>query len=98
MNSKKSFAIYEKKHASGNVGYHIDLGKINGKRSFKSFPTREAAERFREKCIKDEAHKHPLALSDINAAMRHEILAAVERLREYGANITEAVDFYIKHA
>ncbi len=30
------------------IAYRVDLGLVNGKRSFKSFPSREAAEKFRK--------------------------------------------------
>ena len=98
MSAPKSFAVYEKKHASGNVGFRVDLGLINGKRSFKNFPTQEAAKKFRTRCLKEEAQKHPSLLADINAATRHEVLLALERLREFRSSITEAVDFFLKHA
>jgi len=98
MSAPKKFAIYEKRHASGNVGFRVDLGLVNGKRSFKSFPTREAAEKFRKGHLEKAAAKNPLLLSDIDAALRHEILLALERLREYRATITQAVDYFIKHS
>ena len=98
MSASKTFQIYARKHASGNVGYRVDLGLVEGKRTFKSFPSRDAAEKFRGRCLKEQAHKHPSILADINAATRHEVLLALERLKEYRASITEAVDFFLKHA
>ncbi len=98
MGAHKAFAIYEKKHASGNVGYRVDLGLVGGKRTFKNFATKTDAETFQRKCLKAEAHKNPLVLSDIDAITRHEVLAALSRLHEYRATITEAVDFFLKHA
>lgn len=98
MSAPKSFQIYEKRHASGNVGYRLDLGLVSGKRVFKSFPTREKAEAGQRKLRKEQAAKNPLLLADIDASTRHEILHAVERLKEYRATVTQAVDFYLKHA
>lgn len=98
MGALKSFAIYPKKHASGNIGYRVDLGLINGKRKFKSFSTQSEAEKFQRKCLKLEAAKKPSVLADIENFTRHEVLAALSRLKEYRATITEAVDFFIKHA
>lgn len=40
MSAPKTFQIYEKHHASRNVGYRADVGIIDGARVFKSFPTR----------------------------------------------------------
>jgi integrase len=87
-----------KRHASGNVGFRVDLGVVNGKRTFKSFPSREKAEAAQRKLKKEQAAKNPVLLADIDASTRHEILHAVERLRDYRATITEAVDFFLKHA
>jgi len=98
MSASKSFAIYEKKHASGRVGFRVDLGLINGRRRFKHFPTREKADAARSKLLKDQAAKNPLLLADIGAATRHEVLLAIQRLRDFRATITEAVDFFLKHA
>ena len=98
MGANKAFAVYEKKHASGNVGYRVDLGLVGGKRTFRNFTTKGDAEAFQRKCLKAEAHKNPLVLSDIDAITRHEVLAALSRLKEYRASITEAVDFFLKHA
>jgi len=98
VSGQKSFAIYEKKHASGNVGYRVDLGLVNGKRTFKNFKTRETALDFRRKCLKAEAQKHPSLLAEIDDVTRHEVLAGLARLKEYRATITDAVDFFLKHA
>lgn len=98
MSAPKSFQIYEKRHASGNVGYRLDLGLLNGKRTFKHFPSRDKAEAAQRKLQREHAARNPLLLSDINASTRHEILLALERLKDYRASITEAVDFFLKHA
>ena len=83
MEGLKKFAVYEKKHASGNIGFRVDLGRINGKRTFQFFSTRASAEKFRQRCLTEEAHKSPSLLADINAVTRHEILGAVEKLKPY---------------
>lgn len=98
MNLEKTYPIYKKIHASGNVGYRVDMGVIGNKRTFRSFPTHEAAERFQKKCLKAEAKKKPVDLRDLSDVVRHEVLAALARLREHNATITQAVDFYLKHA
>ena len=98
MSVEKSFPIYGKTHASGNTGYRVDMGFIGGKRVFKSFPTKEAAERFQRRCLEAEAKKKPVDLRDLNDVMRHEVLSALAKLREHNATIAQAVDFYLKHA
>jgi site-specific recombinase XerD len=37
-------------------------------------------------------------LQEFDAATRHTVLAALEKLKLHGANITEAVDFFLKHS
>jgi hypothetical protein len=98
MSAKKSFAVYEKRHASSSIGYRVDLGLVNGKRKFKSFDSREKAEVFSKKCLKLEVQRNPNLLVDLDDITRHEVLAALARLKEYRASVTETVDFYLKHA
>jgi len=98
MSAPKSFAVYEKRHASGNVGYRVDLGLVNGKRTFKNFPTLQKAEEFSKKCLTAEAQRHPSLLAEIDDVTRHDVLAALARLKEFRASITDAVDFYLKHS
>jgi len=47
MPTVKSFPSYKKRHASGNVGYRLDLGVINRKRAFQRFKSEGAAKEFR---------------------------------------------------
>ncbi len=98
MRQDKSFTIYEKRHASGNIGYRVDLGLVSGKRSFKSFTNRKDAEDFRDRHLNTTAQKHPNLLADIDDITRHEVLAALAKLKQYRATITQAVDFFLKHS
>ena len=98
MRQDKSFAIYEKRHASGNVGYRVDLGVVKGKRSFKSFSNRKDAEDFRDRHLNTVAQKHPNLLADIDDITRHEVLSALAKLKQYRATISQAVDFFLKHS
>ena len=98
MPSEKSFPIYTKRHASGRVGYRVDLGMVNGKRSFKPFKNEHEAKAFQRKLRTKAAEMNPVMLSDIDSVVRYQTLAQVKRLKEFNATITEAADFYIKHA
>jgi len=49
MKTQKAFKIFERKRASGTTGYRVDLGEVNGKRRFKDFGNKEAAEAYRFK-------------------------------------------------
>lgn len=98
MSLEKTFPIYKKIHASGNIGFRVDMGYIGGKRTFKSFPTEEAARNYQKRCLEIEARKKPVDLRDLNESSRHEVLSALAKLRDHNATITQAVDFFIKHA
>ena len=90
--SRKIFKIYERKRQSGNVGYLFNLGEVSGKRTFKNCALRTDAEAFRKQCVDQRAAEKPVVLEELNAATRHTVLAALEKLRPYGADITDAVD------
>ena len=81
MRARKLFKIYERKRSSGNVGYLVDLGEIGGKRTFKSVALRADAEAFQKQCVDQQAAEKPVVLEELNAATRHTVLAALERLR-----------------
>ncbi|MBL8030688.1 MAG: hypothetical protein JNN11_05590, partial [Candidatus Doudnabacteria bacterium] len=74
MSLEKTFPIYKKVHASGNIGYRVDMGIVAGKRTFKPFPTEEAAKNFQKRCLEIEARKKPVDLRDLNESTRHEVL------------------------
>ena len=98
MSLEKTFPIYKKVHASGNIGYRVDMGVVAGRRTFKPFPTLAAAQAFQRRCLEIEARKKPVDLRDLNESTRHEVLAALAKLRDHNATISQAVDFFIKHA
>jgi integrase len=95
---EKSFPIYKKTHASGNVGWRVDMGFVGSKRIFKSFPDEASALRFQKRCLETQAKKRPVDLRDLSDVMRHEVLAALAKLRDHNATIAQAVDFFLKHA
>jgi integrase len=98
MRVKREFQIYERKHRSGNPGWQVSLGMVNGKRKFQPFTTLEAAQTFKAQCEEKQALSNPAALSDLDALGRAAIRHALEKLKPYDATITEAVDFFIKFA
>jgi len=98
MKTQKAFKIFERKRASGTTGYRVDLGEVNGKRRFKDFGDKGAAEAYRNQCIAQGANIKTEVLQELDAAMRHDILACLERLRTAGSTIVEATDFFLKHS
>jgi hypothetical protein len=58
---KTEAKLYEKKNRSGSISYRVDSGSIHGKRTQKTFSTREAAETFKRKAdekIRAEKEQH----------------------------------------
>jgi integrase len=98
MKTEKPLKIWERRLPSGNTSYRVDLGKVNGKRRFKDFGNKEAAEAYRNQCIAQGANVKTEVLQELDAAMRHDILACLERLRLAGSTIKEATDFFLKHS
>jgi integrase len=98
VKTSREFKIYEKRRASGAIQYRVDLGMVNGKRVQKNFSTKEEAEAYRNQCIAQGANTKTEVLQELDAAMRHDILACLERLRVAGSTIKEATDFFLKHS
>jgi len=77
--------------------WQLDCGKINGRRVQLSFATKEAAEAekaARKGDLKRAGHS-AFAISDEE---RVRYLVAREKLKDVGATIEEAVEFFVRHA
>lgn len=85
--------VYE----SGQVAFQLDLGVVNGRRVQKAFATKEAAmNALRAERAKRERHG---TLGDaVTSEEMAEIVVARARLRDCGASLLEAVEFYLLHA
>lgn len=84
-------------YASGKVAWQVDLGVVEGRRVQRSYATEVAA----KKAVRDAelTHARHGALAGSMTGMEMaEIVLARERLIVAGATISEAVDFYLKHA
>lgn len=82
---------------SGKVSYQLDLGKSNGKRVQRNYKTLEDAEKALA-AAKKTARRHGSAASTLLGKEMAEIVLARDRIIAAGASLTEAVDFYLKHA
>jgi len=98
MQVKTEAQIYQKLNKSGTVSYRVDLGIVNGKRKMPCFKTEQEAIEAKRKADHEIRAKHPMALADLSRVLRYDALGAMEKLKPYGATLTEAVAFYIKHA
>lgn len=84
-------------YKSGKVVYQADLGEVDGKRVQKSFATKREAEEHVAKAKKARSRhgERAFALSSVEMA---DVVLARERLAVAGVTLTEAVDFYLRHA
>lgn len=89
--------IRKRTYPSGNTGWMLDLGKVNGKRSRLAFPTRQDAEDelARRKAELRRAGEQAFAITDEE---RHRFVAVRDRLAAAGGTLEQAVEFWLAHA
>jgi integrase len=89
--------VRRRKYKSGNVAWQLDCGILNGQRVQLSFESKAEAdaEMARRKAALRASGASAFLLSD---AERMEFVRARERLAEVGADISQAVDFFLLHA
>jgi integrase len=93
----KKTTIYPQKHRSGNVTWIVHVGKkINGKADLHRFKHKADAEAFHNEWNLKSARNATPDLADLQGVARHEILAAVGKLKLVHATLTEAVDFFLR--
>jgi integrase len=89
--------IRARKHRSGNVTWQLDLGLVEGRRVQRSYGTeREAKAALR--AAQEAQARHGSMASELTGSAMAEMVLAREKLRAVGTSITEAVEFYLKHA
>lgn len=84
-------------YASGKVAYQADLGLVGGKRVQIACATRREAEE-RVAAAKKMRARHGEAGLAFSAVEMAEIRVVRERLAAVGASLTEAVEYYLRHA
>ncbi|MDF7825827.1 tyrosine-type recombinase/integrase [Pontiellaceae bacterium B12227] len=76
--------------------YQVDLGTKSGKHVRKSFKVREDAREFaREK--RKEVERKGIASLKFSDHQKTDAVEALELLKEYGVNLRNAANYYIKH-
>ena len=88
--------IYKKVHRSGQVGYVVDLGLINGKRERRSFQSKVEAETFGEMARVKKQNEGPAAFG-ISDGVRVDASKASAMLAPPGVSLVEATRHYIDH-
>ena len=83
-------------YPSGQVGYVVDLGLIQGKRDRQTFKTKEEAETHAEKA-RIQKQNEGLTAFALPKEIRVDAAKATEILKPYGATLVEAANYYLKH-
>ncbi len=89
--------IIPRVYGSGKRAWQVLLPRVNGKRKQPCFSTREKAEAFMA-AEKAKMRSHGELGGDITGGEMAEIVVGRKRLAEVGASLSEAVEFYLKHA
>ncbi len=89
--------IIPRVYESGRRAWQVLLPRVKGKRKQPCFSTREKAEIFMA-AEKVKLKSHGGMGGDIRGAEMAEIVVARKRLEDVGATLSEAVEFYLKHA
>jgi hypothetical protein len=88
--------IRKRKNPGGTVSWLVDLSTATT-RERKFFKTEEAAETFAEQRRIDRTN-HGTASLSLSEDQRREAVELSQRLRLVGSTLTDAVEFYFKHA
>jgi hypothetical protein len=93
----KRATIYPHKHRSGNVTWVVNVGKkINGKSDLRRFNSQQDAQHFQAEWNLKLVDQKTDVLADLQGIARHEVLAALAKLKLVGATLNEAIDFFLK--
>ena len=88
--------VYSRKHRSGQVGYMVDLGLINGKRERYSFKTKAEADTFAE-LKKTERQNQGVAALALPQAIKVDASKASALLIPHNVSLEEAAKYYLNH-
>lgn len=88
--------VRARKLPSGLVTWQLDLGVVDGKRVQRSYPSQKAANKALKAAMKAQ-ERHGGMASQLTGGVMAEMILARERLKEAGATLSEAVEFFMKH-
>lgn len=88
--------VYSRIHRSGETGFIVDLGLINGKRARYSFRTREEAETFAESKRVERQNEGTAALG-LSQETRQDAAKAAAILLPAGVSLLQAAEYYQQH-
>src|ERR1700733_918599 len=93
---KQRHPIYKIKHRSGNIGWQLDLGIINGKQVKKGFKTKAEALTASEQYHAIEVNQGVKALALPND-VRLDAVKSHDLLSPHGVSVWDAARYYDQH-
>jgi integrase len=88
--------VYSRVHRSGETGFIVDLGLINGKRARYSFRTKEEAETFAESKRVERQNEGTAALG-LSQETRQDAAKAAAILLPAGVSLLQAAEYFQQH-
>ena len=88
--------VYARTHCSGETGYIVDLGLINGNRERHSFASKTEADTFAETKRVERQNEGTAALA-LSTDTRRDAAKAVGILSPYGFSLQQAAEYYAQH-
>lgn len=88
--------VYSRVHRSGETGFIVDLGLINGKRQRHSFQTKVEADTFAESKRVERQNEGTAALG-LSQETRQDAAKAAAILSPAGVSLLQAAQYYQQH-
>jgi hypothetical protein len=88
--------VYSRVHRSGETGFIVDLGLINGKRERHSFKTKGEADTFAEAKRTERLNEGTAALG-LSQDARQDAAKALEILTPHGITLLQSAEYYSRH-
>lgn len=88
--------IYKRIHRGGQIGYVVDLGRINLKRERHTFKTKTEAETFAE-IARTKKQNEGTAAFGMSESVRLDASRAAALLAPHNVNLVEAAKYFIDH-
>lgn len=88
--------VYSRRHRSGEIGFIVDVGLVNGKRERHSFKTKEDADSFAALKRTERINEGTAALG-LSQSARMDASKALEILAPHDVTLLKAAEYYAKH-
>jgi integrase len=90
--------IWKRQTSLGQYTYYVDFGKINGKRVRIRCQDHAEAVKIKSEGYKQRKNNGNKTVFELGKAAHSEVTYYLSRLEEFGATLSEAVEFFIKHS